>query len=202
MSSVRPTKNRSLKNDEEMRQRIIDASIRIMSVHGSEKLSMVDVAQTAKIARATVYNYFKSKESLVEAAEYSLEDLLWERLASEVEKETHIENKIAAMAAFLNNIWTDRKHTPWYGFLSPIDEATLLASNASSHIQRLAEFIVPLLVVAKKEKQVRSRLDVNAASSWAARLVFTFALERNIEGRADIKKLFKSFLINGFGSTR
>ena len=46
------------------KQQIIDAAIKVFSLHGYEKTSISMVCQEARIARGTIYQYFKNKHSL------------------------------------------------------------------------------------------------------------------------------------------
>jgi AcrR family transcriptional regulator len=51
----------------EQRERILDAARSLFAERGVEPVTMADVAATAGVARATVFNYFASKYALVEA---------------------------------------------------------------------------------------------------------------------------------------
>ena len=51
----------------EQRQRILDAARTLFATEGFENVTVADVARTAGVARATVFNYFSSKHALVDA---------------------------------------------------------------------------------------------------------------------------------------
>ncbi len=55
------------RNRVEQQARILDAAHGLFSGHGFDDVSMSDVAVEAGVARATVFNHFGSKRSLVEA---------------------------------------------------------------------------------------------------------------------------------------
>lgn len=58
------------------RQRIMKASRRLFSAKGFEETTIEDVAEKAEISKATLYNYFPSKESLLRGiAEEELEQI-------------------------------------------------------------------------------------------------------------------------------
>ena len=54
-------------NRAELRERILHAAERLFADRGFEQATMTDVARAAGVARATVFNHFPSKYSLVEA---------------------------------------------------------------------------------------------------------------------------------------
>lgn len=73
-------------NKRQCRKRILKASRRLFSANGYEDTTMDDVAKRAEVSRATLYNYFPSKESLLMGiAEAELDDMC--RLINEELKE-------------------------------------------------------------------------------------------------------------------
>jgi AcrR family transcriptional regulator len=54
-------------HDPDQWQRILDAAARMFAEHGFDEVTMAAIAGEADVARATVFNYFGSKHSLVEA---------------------------------------------------------------------------------------------------------------------------------------
>ncbi len=50
------------------REQILAAAVTAASVHGVSRLSMTDVARTARVSRPTLYRYFASKQDLLAAA--------------------------------------------------------------------------------------------------------------------------------------
>ena len=188
--------------NDEMRDRIIEASVRYMKVHGSQKLSMVDVAKTAGISRATVYNYFDSKESLIDAAQQALDKVFFEGLNASLVGCKNLTEQVAAIAIFIRQSWTDRNHTPWYGFLSPLDEARLFASKAGEHTLIMMNFLKPYVQAAKKSGELRSDIDIGRATEWIARIIMSFAYSSpapKMDNPAEIKRLFNDFLMKGLG---
>ncbi len=55
------------RNRTEQQARILDAAHSLFSAHGFDDVSMSDVAAESGVARATVFNHFGSKRTLVEA---------------------------------------------------------------------------------------------------------------------------------------
>lgn len=65
---------------EQTRQHIADTAWRLFAYRGFEQVSVAEVARTAQVAEATVFNYFPSKEDLF----YSRLESFWARLADAV----------------------------------------------------------------------------------------------------------------------
>ncbi len=57
--------NRRELNKINSRKRILKASRRLFSQNGYEETMMEDIAQKAEVSKATIYNYFPNKESLL-----------------------------------------------------------------------------------------------------------------------------------------
>lgn len=49
-----------------MDERVLDATLRLLGEYGDRKISMDDIAATAKVARATLFRRFGSKEALIQ----------------------------------------------------------------------------------------------------------------------------------------
>lgn len=58
---------RIVKKPEERRREIIAAAIKLFSEKGYERVTMQDIMKMLNIAKGTIYHYFDSKESLLEA---------------------------------------------------------------------------------------------------------------------------------------
>ena len=52
-------------NKEKSRKNILKASRKLFSTKGYEDTMMEDIAVTAEVSKATIYNYFPNKESLL-----------------------------------------------------------------------------------------------------------------------------------------
>ncbi|MEM7115624.1 MAG: TetR/AcrR family transcriptional regulator [Chloroflexota bacterium] len=66
------------------RNALIEATLTMITEHGIDKFTMLDVTNSADVAFATAYNYFDSKEDLVAAA---METVMG-RLAEKIEEKT------------------------------------------------------------------------------------------------------------------
>lgn len=53
---------------EQKKEKIVQAALELFKLYGFDRVSVNDVAHKAKVARATIYNHFGSKEGLVREA--------------------------------------------------------------------------------------------------------------------------------------
>ena len=50
---------------ERKKERILSASMELFSLHGTNRVSMDDIAEKAQVSKVTIYKYFQSKEDLL-----------------------------------------------------------------------------------------------------------------------------------------
>ena len=55
------------RNREDQRARILDTAFELFASRGFDDVTVTDVAESAGVARATVFNHFDSKKGLIEA---------------------------------------------------------------------------------------------------------------------------------------
>jgi AcrR family transcriptional regulator len=53
------------RNKQRVAQRIVSAAVALFKTHGVDQATMDDIAEKAEISRATLFNYFPSKETLL-----------------------------------------------------------------------------------------------------------------------------------------
>lgn len=66
-SSVPSKPSKREQNRSQQRERILNVARTLFATRGFDSVTVADIAQVAGVARATVFNYFSSKHSLVEA---------------------------------------------------------------------------------------------------------------------------------------
>lgn len=91
------------------RQAIVDAAVKLFSRRGFEATRAEDIAQAAKIAKGTLYLYFRSKEAIYSAAiAHAVHEL--QRLATErTGTATGFREKLAAAINVRLHFWTDHE---------------------------------------------------------------------------------------------
>ncbi|KIL53052.1 TetR/AcrR family transcriptional regulator [Jeotgalibacillus campisalis] len=50
---------------EQKKQNILEASLRLFMDYGIQKVSIAEIAKTAKVSQVTIYNYFQNKHTLI-----------------------------------------------------------------------------------------------------------------------------------------
>ena len=78
---VRPPGSRTRSGNAMLRTRaaILDAAASCVTSHGVRRTTMSDVAATGRVAKATLYNHFRTKDDLLDALVLSRIELLAER---------------------------------------------------------------------------------------------------------------------------
>jgi len=168
-----------------------------MSAYGSDKLNVLEVARLAGVARTSVYKHFGTKERLFEAAESQIEEQMLELLSEEASRFGQLHERAAAVASCIRRARTDRSNTPWFGFMSPLDEAAILVTRAGDHIRRLTGVLRPLVVEARNAGEIRASLDADRTAEWIARICLTFVLgpaSLNIDDPAEVRRFFREHL--------
>lgn len=76
MSRAEPKLQQLTTPQQERRQRVVHAAVKLAAAGGYDSVQMREVAESADVALGTVYNYFASKDHLLAAALVSWNDLL------------------------------------------------------------------------------------------------------------------------------
>ena len=90
-----------------IQQQIVEAAIRCITRWGIERITMNDIAYEARLARSTVYSYYKSREEVINSAlilsAYSFGEKLFEHIIHyETAEERLIETVIYTLQAIPN----------------------------------------------------------------------------------------------------
>jgi len=103
-----PTRKRAL--TELRRREILAAAIKVFGKKGFADTCVEDIADAAKIAKGTLYLYFRSKEDIyataVQQAIRQLQDLIAERIASV----SGVRQKLAVMIAARLEFWIEHQN--------------------------------------------------------------------------------------------
>jgi TetR/AcrR family transcriptional repressor of uid operon len=122
-----------------MRQRILQATFKVLSRHGYGKFNLSDVATQAGISRPTLYKSFPSKDDLLSAFSQFEVQLLREDLHRAVDGRTG-RRQLDALLQFL----VDFYHSYAMRGLVEIEPGLVLAQMANT-LPVLVELIAPLL---------------------------------------------------------
>lgn len=93
------------------RRHLVAAAIGVLSARGVGAATMQDIAATADVAPATLYNHFSTKEDLVRAVALHVAETLCRRIA---ESYTHIQDAAERMAIGNRRyVWLAGQSPPW-----------------------------------------------------------------------------------------
>lgn len=125
--------------DDPMRERILQATFKVLCRHGYGKLNLSDVAAQAGISRPTFYKFFSSKDDLLSA--FGLFELRLLRRDFERAIENHTgRERVDALLRFLADFYGS------YQMRALIEvEPALLLEQMSKTLPSLVELILPVL---------------------------------------------------------
>ena len=178
-------------------QRILDAAMAAMAVHGLAKLSLEDVAREAGMSRQTVYRYFGSKDALVTATILREEQGFLDQMAKAVV--AHRDVRPAMEAAIVTGLRAAREHPLLDRLLATEPEALLpflttgggpVLSAARPAIQALLEQRLPHL---------EPRL-LHHAADTATRLFISYAINPPDDDIEDVAAGLVDLILHGLKS--
>jgi AcrR family transcriptional regulator len=144
-------------------QKILLGAIETLARRGSRSLSMSDVAEAANVSRATLYRYFPTKESVLEAvSEYISDSFIRgaERIAGEARSPTE---KLQAIMSLQFNLATE-------AFITRITEVEpglvlkFLADHYDRHVSAIRNVLDPLYDAIEASAKIEVDRDVLSAS--------------------------------------
>lgn len=82
----------------EKKRALLESTLSLLRLGADpHEMTVAEIASSAGIGKGTVYEYFKSKESLISAAMYYNLRLLSDRTASAIQKQAHFDGKLNAL---------------------------------------------------------------------------------------------------------
>ena len=178
-------------------QRILDAAMAAMAVHGLAKLSLEDVAREAEMSRQTVYRYFGNKDALITATILREEQGFLDQMAEAIV--VHGDVRPAMEAAIVTGLRAARQHPLLDRLLATEPEALLpflttgggqVLSAARPAIQALLEQRLPHL---------EPRLLRHAADT-ATRLFISYAINPPDDDIEDVAAGLVDLILHGLKS--
>lgn len=76
---------------------ILEAALSLFKQHGTQKVSVTEIAKKAHVSQVTIYNYFGSKDDLIHAVIIFFVDRVWEEYVEMFEKDIPFPEKIKQM---------------------------------------------------------------------------------------------------------
>jgi AcrR family transcriptional regulator len=190
------TKER-LDNEEDARERLLNAAESCFERFGLRRTTIDDVAREAKVSRSTVYRYFDGRGDLIVGAYMRESAAVNEKVKALMREPGPFgERVVDAMMRSIDAIRAG-KYLPL--MLTP--EGAVLASKAvtasSAFFESSRETMGPFLEQAKRDGEVRQDLELDDFIEWTLRLIFSFAMFDSPEARdrTSLRRLIAEFLV-------
>jgi AcrR family transcriptional regulator len=175
-------------DDDEARERIIDAAMRCIDRYGAEKTGLSDVAAELGVTRQTVYRLFASTEELFTAVGQASADSFLDQLAARFAHITDPADVLIEMMAYtLERLPKDR----YMGLLLTTGHQATFARGVTSSVAfRFARSMLDRVDVDWAELGFTKR-DLNEMCEFFLRLLQSFALN---PGRQRSRAELRAFL--------
>jgi AcrR family transcriptional regulator len=181
------------------REMIISAAFGCFRTRGLAKTTIVDIARAADVSRSTFYEYFKDKETIVEACAEAASQRFYRNMAKAIERDggSTLEDKLVRAAVF---VCQARRVVEPEVYFDHEEVNLMLTKNAATLLQECAEFIAPYLAAARHTGEVRYELDVASASEWFARMLFSlFTTPSKLIGDdQSVSEFVRPYVVRGF----
>lgn len=143
---------------------IIDCAENLMLKKGINKLSMDALAKAAKIAKGTLYLYFKDKEDVVAHLTVKAREELFRRFNQEVDKYDDSLDQIRAI--MWSNYYFHQENRLYNDLVAFYEVNRHLSDTEELQLagKKIHSFILTILEKARKTKQVKADLDIASFS--------------------------------------
>ena len=154
------------------REMIISAAFACFRTRGLAKTTIVDIARTADVSRSTFYEYFRDKETIVEACAEAASQRFYRNMATAIDRHggSTLEGRLVRAAVFVAQA---RRGVEPEVYFDHEEVNLMLTKNAAALLRECAEFLAPYVAAARVTGEVRQDLDVPSATEWFARMLFS-----------------------------
>lgn len=184
---------------DEAKRRLVDAAESCFERYGVVKTSVEDIADAAKVSRATVYRYFAGgRDELVLAvakrefarfsAETSRKSSRRPSFAEGMVEAVLFTVRAARERPLLALVWAPESA----GLTNPIE------GGAETLHHGVREMLAPVLEQAKQRGRTRQDLDVDEAAEWTIRMISSLLTLPSTRRIADERRFLHEFFIPAF----
>lgn len=190
--------------DRETRDRILEATDRLVRQFGIAKTSMTDVAQAAGVARGTLYRYFDSREALFDALSQRTTDQFFAEATAAMDRCATLSDQLGEFSEMM--IRSIHPAAAAEGAGNQAAMVRMLAAQSVQALRRTARFLRPYIEAARGRGEVRAGLDINDASEWLARILLSFTIfQASVSYQADdpasVRQFVQRYAINGLAGS-
>ena len=139
----------------ETREIIISAAFACFRTRGLAKTTIVDIARTADVSRSTFYEYFRDKETIVEACAEAASQRFYRNMATAIDRHggSTLEGRLVRAAVFVAQA---RRVVEPEVYFDHEEVNLMLTKNAAALLRECAEFLAPYVAAARVTGEVRS----------------------------------------------
>ncbi|MGV0643722.1 TetR/AcrR family transcriptional regulator [Mycolicibacterium sp. XJ879] len=183
------------------RDAIISAAFACFRTRGLAKTTIVDIARAAGVSRSTFYEYFRDKETIVEACAEAASQRFYRNMAKAIDRHggSTLEGRLVRAAVFVTQA---RRVVEPEAYFDPEEVNLMMTKNAATLLKDCAEFLAPYVAAARLTGEVRADLDVPSATEWFARMLFSLFTTPSptIDMRDDdaVADFVRAYVVNGF----
>jgi TetR/AcrR family transcriptional repressor of uid operon len=174
--------------DDELSERILDATLTLAAESGVKRLTVDEVASRAGVGRVTVYRRFGSKQALMDALGARESMRLLAELDASTPQEGPIEDRIAA--GFVTSLRLAREH-PLLSRLARVEPDSVLGAltaDGGANFALARTFLAARLREAQQDGDVGA-IDVDQAAELLVRLCVSFVLIQDSVLPLDARRL-------------
>jgi AcrR family transcriptional regulator len=183
------------------RDAIISAAFACFRTRGLAKTTIVDIARAADVSRSTFYEYFRDKETIVEACAEAASQRFYRNMAKAIDRHggSTLEGRLVRAAVF---VCQARRVVEPEVYFDQEEVNLMMTKNAATLLKECADFLAPYVSAARLTGEVRTDLDVPTATEWFARMLFSLFTtpSPSIDMRDDdaVAEFVRAYVVNGF----
>ena len=183
------------------RDAIISAAFACFRTRGLAKTTIVDIARAAGVSRSTFYEYFRDKETIVEACAEAASQRFYRNMAKAIDRHggSTLAGRLSRAAVFVTQA---RRVVEPELYFDHEEVNLMMTKNAATLLKECADFLTPYVAAAKLTGEVRPDLDVPSACEWFARMLFSLFTTPSaiIDMRNDdaVAEFVCAYVVDGF----
>jgi AcrR family transcriptional regulator len=187
------------------RDAIISAAFACFRTRSLAKTTIVDIARAADVSRSTFYEYFRDKETIVEACAEAASQRFYRNMATAIDRHggSTLEGRLVQAAVFVTQA---RRVLEPEVYFDEAEVNLMMTKNAATLLKECAEFLVPYVAAARLTGEVRSDIDIPSATEWFARMLFSLFTTPSptVDMRDDdaVAAFVRPYVVNGFAGDR
>jgi AcrR family transcriptional regulator len=184
---------------------LISAAFACFRTHGLRKTTIVDIARAADVSRSTFYEYFRDKETIVEACAEEASQRFYRKLARAIDRNggSTLEDKLVSAGVFVTQA---RRLVQPELYFDQEEVSLMLTKNASTLLRECSDFLAPYFSAARLTGEVRSELNIQLATEWFARMLFSLftSASPHFDTSDDeaVANFVRAHAVRGFGRQR